>query len=97
MPFTVELRPLALTHLSEAYVYYNSVKENLVEEFLEELQKFFDKIENNLFIFLYINHPLRHGKLHRFLYEVLYEVHKTPVIIYSIFMAKQSPDKKRTF
>ena len=59
MPFTVELRPLALADLHEAYTYYNSIKENLGEKFLEELQKLLDKSESNPFIFSYISQSIR--------------------------------------
>lgn len=96
MVYTVELRPLALADLHEAYSYYNSVKENLGEQFLEELQKLLDKLESNPFIFSFANRSIRQAKLHRFPYDVVYEVHNNSVIVYSIFMAKQNPNKKRT-
>ncbi len=96
MPSTIEVRPLALADLHEAYIYYNSVKENLGEKFLEELQTLFDKIESNPFIFSYTNQSIRQAKLRRFPYDVIYEVHDNEIIIYSIFMAKQNPNKKRT-
>ena len=96
MIFTLVLRPLALTDLQAAYDYYNSISENLGEEFLKELQNFLDKIQGNPFIHSYVKEPIRQGKIKRFPYHVIYEVKEQNILIYSIFMTEQNPDKKRT-
>lgn len=97
MIFTIVLRPLALSDLQEAYNYYSLRKEELGESFLNELQIFLDKLERNPFIFSFINEPIRQGKIERFPYDVVYEVKDNTVLVYSIFMAKQNPIKKRIF
>ncbi len=66
MIFTIELRPLALMDLQEAYDYYNSIREDL----LYKLPIFLDRIEENPFKHSFVNKPIRQGKLKRFPYDV---------------------------
>lgn len=97
MIFTIELRPLALMDLQDAYDYYNLINENLGEEFLKELQTFLNKIESFPYTYSYVKEPIRQGKIKRFPYDVIYEVKDDKILVYSIFMAKQDPNKKRTY
>ncbi len=93
---TIELRPLALAGLQEAYNYYSRIRDELRESFLNELQLFLDKLERNPFICSFVKDAIRQGRLERFPYNVVYEVKENRVLVYSIFMPKQNPGKKRT-
>jgi len=47
--------------------------------------------------YAYYDKPVREGKIKRFPYTVVYEIFDKTIVIYSVFMAKQNPSKKRTF
>jgi hypothetical protein len=59
--------------------------------------KTFINLLRNPDIYSYYDKPVREGKLNRFPYTVVYEIFETAIVIYSLFMAKQNPAKKRTF
>jgi len=66
-------------------------------DFLNELELFYSKLLRNPFTYSYYDKPVRQGKIHGFPYVVTYEIFDERVIVYSVFMAKQNPNKKRTF
>jgi hypothetical protein len=39
---------------------------------------------------------MRQGKINHFPYTVVYEIFDKTIVIYSVFMTKQDPHKKRT-
>ena len=97
MQYKIELRPLAVVEIIEAYDWYELQKEGLGLDFLNELDLFYKSLHRNPHIYSYYEDPVREGKVNRFPYTVIYEIIETSIVIYSVFMAKQSPDKKRTF
>ncbi len=96
MPYKIEIRPLAAIEILEAYDWYELQREGLGLEFLNELEIFYDSLFRNPETYSYFDKPVREGKIKRFPYTVVYEIFDTTIVIYSVFMAKQNPDKKRT-
>lgn len=96
MQYKIEFRPLAAMDAIEAYDWYESQREGLGLEFLDALETFYNTLLRNPFTYSYYDKPVRQGKLKRFPYVVVYEVFEETIVIYSVFMAKQDPDKKRT-
>jgi plasmid stabilization system protein ParE len=98
MPYKIEVRPLATIEILEAYDWYESAKEGLGTEFLNELEDFYESLHRNPNIYSYYNRPVRQGSINRFPYMVVYEffADSNTIVIYSVFMAKQDPAKKRT-
>ena len=96
MQYKIEVRPLATIEIIEAYDWYTLHREELGLDFLNELEIFFERLLNNPKIYSYYEKPVREGKINRFPYTVVYEVFDTTIVIYSVFMAKQDPAKKRT-
>jgi plasmid stabilization system protein ParE len=98
MPYKIEVRPLATIEILEAYDWYESAKEGLGMKFLTELEHFYESLQRNPNTYSYYDKPVREGSINRFPYVVVYEffadVHT--IVIYSVFMAKQDPAKKRT-
>ncbi len=97
MQYKLEIRPLATIEILEAYDWYESQKEALGLDFLNELDNFYKRLLQNPDIFSYYEKPVREGKLNRFPYTVIYEIFESVIVVYSVFMAKQNPDKKRSF
>jgi len=94
--YKIEVRPLAAIEIIEAYDWYELQKEGLGLEFLHELDDFYERLFQNPVIHSYYDKPVRSGKINRFPYLVIYEVFDKIIVVYSVFMAKQNPSKKRT-
>ncbi len=96
MKYKIEIRPLAVIEIIEAYDWYELQREGLGLEFLNELDKFYDKLLLNPQTYSYYDKPVREGKVNRFPYTIVYELFDEKIVIYSVFRAKQNPSKKRS-
>lgn len=95
MPYKIEIRPLATFEIIDAYDWYEEQREGLGAEFLEELDHFYEALYTNPFTYSFYDEPVRQGKINRFPYTIVYEIFETTIIIYSVFMFRQNPEKKR--
>lgn len=95
MQYEIEILSLATMETLEAYDWYDLQKEGLGLEFLNELDKFYTILLRNPNTHSYYQKPVRQGKINRFPYTVIYEVFNTRIVVYSVFMGKQDPGKKR--
>ncbi len=95
MVYKLLIRPLAANEIIDASDWYSEQKEGLGIDFIDELDSFFNTLLLNHFVFSYYEKPVRQGKISRFPYVVVYEVFDELIVIYSVFMAKQNPSKKR--
>ncbi len=96
MLYEIEIRPLATMETIEAYDWYELQKQGLGLEFLNELENFYEILLRNPGTHSYYEKPVRQGKINRFPYTVIYEVFEGAIVVYSVFMGKQDPAKKRT-
>jgi toxin ParE1/3/4 len=96
MPHKIEIRPLAKVEIFEAYDWYDAQREGLGLEFLDELEAFYKSLDRNPFSYSYYDEPVRQGRLKRFPYTVVFEVIDSIIVIYSVFMIRQDPSKKRS-
>ncbi len=96
MLYKIEVRPLAAIKIIEAYDWYSLQREGLGLDFLNELHAFYDSLLRNPYTYSYYEKPVREGKIKCFPYTVIYEVFDETIVVYSVFMAKQDPSKKRT-
>lgn len=98
MLFKIEVRSLAAIEILEAYDWYETAKEGLGLEFLNEPEVFYETLYRNPNTYSYYEKPVRQGKINRFPYVVVYEFFNDTgtIVIYSVFMAKQDPAAKRT-
>lgn len=95
MPYKIEIRPLAVIEIIEAYDWYEDQKSGLGMDFLDELESFYSILYANPNTYSYYEKPVRQGKIKRFPFVVIYEVVKNSITIYSVFMSRQAPEKKR--
>ena len=96
MAYKLEIRPLAAMEILEAFDWYESQREGLGVEFLDELEIFYNILQRNPSSYGYYDKPIRQGKIERFPYVVVFEIFDEVVQVYSVFMTKQDPHKKRT-
>ena len=95
MAYKLEIRPLAVMEVLEAYDWYELQREGLGAEFLDELEMFYTNILRNPTSYGFFDKAVRQGKLSRFPYVVVFEIFDESVVVYSVFMTKQDPGKKR--
>ena len=95
MPYKLQIRHLATCEIIDAFEWYESQREGLGVEFLDQLDKFYETLLLNPLIFGYYEKPVRQGQLSRFPYLVVYELFDETIVVYSVFMSKQDPAKKR--
>lgn len=96
MGYEIEIAPLAKLEIIDAYDWYEINKKGLGEDFLEELEKFLNELLSNPKIHSYYQKPVRSGVLKRFPYSVTYEPVDHTIYIYSVFMIRQHPFKRRS-
>lgn len=94
MQYKIEVRPLAVVEILEAYDWYEQQREGLGAEFLNELDVFYSSLLLNPNTYSYYDKPVRQGKISRFPYMVVYEVVEAVIVVYSVFMVRQNLDKK---
>jgi toxin ParE1/3/4 len=80
----------------EAFDWYELQQDGLGAKFLSELDNFFFTLLKNPKAYSYYQKPVRSGMIQRFPYAVVFETIGETIIVYSVFMAKQDPVKKRT-
>lgn len=95
MGFKLEIRPLATIEILEAFDWYELQREGLGVEFLNELETFYISLLRNPTSYGYYDKPVRQGKIDRFPYVVVFEIFDEAVVVYSVFMTRQNPSKKR--
>ncbi len=95
MQYKIEFRRLATYEILDAFDWYELQMEGLGFEFLDDLELFQKKLDLNPTSFGYYDKPIRQGQLERFPYTIIYEIFDSTIIIYSVFMYKQDPVKKR--
>ena len=95
MLYEMEIAPLAKLEILDAYDWYEAKQKGLGDEFLEELEIFFDLLLLNPKTHSYYQKPVRSGVLQRFPYSVTNEAVEKKIFIYSVFMSRQHPSKRR--
>jgi len=96
MAYKLVIKPLAAMEVLEAFDWYESQRDGLGIEFLGELETFYDSLLRNPTSFSYYDKPVRQGKINRFPYVIVFEIFDEDIVVYSVFMTKQDPSKKRS-
>lgn len=84
----------AVKDLTDAASWYETQKNDLGLEFINEVEKVFLTIKLNPFIFQIQRSIIRHGYVNRFPYIIIYEVEKIKVVVYAVIRAEQKPAKR---
>ena len=96
MAYNLEIRPLAVIEVLEAFDWYELQREGLGADFLEELDAFYASMLRNPSSYGFYDKPVRQGKINRFPYLVVFEIFDESVVVYSVFMSRLDPSKKRS-
>lgn len=96
MDYKIEIRPLAAIEIIEAYDWYETQQIGLGDRFLDAVDNFVDSLLRNPKMYSHYDETARQGRLKTFPYLVVYEIFDNTIVIYTVFMAKQEPSKKRS-
>jgi plasmid stabilization system protein ParE len=90
----IKIRALAAQEIIDAYDWYELQREGLGAEFLDELENLYEGLLRNPQAFSYYEKPVRQARVSRFPYVVVFEIIDHIIIVYSVFMTAQNPEKK---
>ena len=95
MRYSIKVSRMAALEIVEAFDWYELQRRGLGIEFLDELDALYATLLQNPQVFGYYDKPVREGKINRFPYLVVYELIDEDIVIYSVFMSKKDPERKR--
>jgi len=79
--------------INDAYNYYEEIRSNLGEEFLDEVDETVANITTNAKMYAKIYGHVRRAVLNRFPYAVLYVIRDVEVTIFAVFNTYKNPKK----
>lgn len=94
MAYALQIKEEAKKEIIEATHWYAQITKGLEIKFIYQLENVINTIRNNPKIYKRVYKHFRQAALKKFPYVVLYEYEASDIIIYSVFHAKQNPDKK---
>ncbi len=77
--------------IDQAYAWYEDQRRGLGEEFLAEVQRVLDRIEQNPEIYAPIYQAVRHGRVKRFAYAVYYRIEPDRIVVIAVHHGKRDP------
>ncbi len=75
--------------IDEAYAWYEEQRRGLGEEFLAEVQRVLDRIEQNPEIYAPIYQTVRHDRVKRFAYTVYYRIELDRIVVIAVHHSKR--------
>ena len=87
----VIIRPAAAAEIDEAYLWYESQRTGLGEEFLAEVNRELERIGEMPELYAVLRRDTRRAMLSRFLYSLLYRLVGEEVIVVACFHGKRDP------
>ena len=92
--YSLLIKPRAILMTKDAYEQYEEQKPGLGEEFLEELDVIYRKIESHPEYFGKVKKNFRRAALKRFPFVIVYEIFKTEVVVFAVFHTRRNPRHK---
>ena len=88
------IKPQAILMTKDAYEWYEEQKLGLGEEFLNELDNIYLKLESHPEYFGKVKKSFRQAALKRFPFVIVYEIIKTEVVVFAVFHTSRNPKIK---
>ena len=79
--------------IDEAYAWYEEQRQGLGEEFLSEVQRALDRIEQNPGIHAPIYQTVRHARMKRFAYAAYYRLETDRIVVIAVHHVKRDPKR----
>ena len=87
--------PEAELDIAEAYVWYESRRIGLGEEFLGSVDAAIERIRRQPLIYPVVHEAYRRALIRRFPYAIFFESTETGVTVYAVFHTSRDPQKWR--
>ena len=87
--------PEAELDITEAYVWYESRRAGLGEEFLSSVDACMERIRRQPAIFPRVHQEYHRALIRRFPYAIFFEPAETGVTVYAVFHTSRDPEKWR--
>jgi len=87
------IRPAAAVEIDEAYLWYESRRTGLGEEFLAEVNGTLDTMREMPELYAVVHRDTRRAMLVRFPYSLLYRLVNKEVIVVACFHGKRDPKR----
>jgi len=95
MAVELVVAPEAELDLIEAYVWYESRRVGLGEEFLSAVDASMESIRRQPAIYARVHEEYRRALIRRFPYAIFFEYAETAVTVYAVFHTSRNPGKWR--
>ena len=95
MAAKLAIAPEAELDLAQAYVWYESRRNGLGEEFLSSVDACLEGIRRQPEMYPVVHEAYRRSLIRRFPYAVFYEYAETTVTVYAVFHTSRDPQKWR--
>lgn len=92
MSYALEIQSEAVIDIQEAFEWYETKREGLGFDFIEEVENGLENISNNPKYYSFISENFRRYKIKRFPYLVVYEIEGASVVVNSV---KHSSRKRK--
>jgi plasmid stabilization system protein ParE len=92
--YSLLIKPRAILMTKDAYVWYETQKPGLGEEFLDELDGVYLKLETHPEYFGKVKKNFRQAALKRFPFVIVYEIIKREVVVFAVFHTSRNPKSK---
>ena len=92
--YSLIIKPRAIIMTKDAYDWYELQRPGLGEEFLDELDGMYHKLETHPSYFGKVKKNFRQAALKRFPFVIVYEIIKTEVIVFAVFHTSRNPRYK---
>ena len=92
MSWKLFVKPSAESDILDGFVDYEERLDGLGERFLDEVEKSFNRIKSDPYLYQEIEEGVRRSITHTFPYIVFYTIEKDTVFILAVIHAAQNPE-----
>lgn len=85
------IRPAAAAEIDEAYLWYESRRSGLGEQFLADVNQTLDRVREMPELYAVVKRDTRRAMLERFPYSLLYWLVNSEVVVVACFHARRNP------
>ena len=93
MTYGLTVKAEAVLDIIEAFDWYEGKRTGLGTEFLDELEKYYDKITHTPGHYPLYLAEQRIAVMHRFPYKIVFEVELDTIVVYAVYHYKRDPEK----
>jgi plasmid stabilization system protein ParE len=94
MKYELIIKEEASLEIIESYLFYESKSIGLGERFLNNLDLYFDRIQNYPDHYQIKRKPYREAFIKKFPFVIVYEISESEVIVYAVFHSSRNPEEK---